>query len=260
MKYQIYIYLLITCFVYAQKYIDASFIAKTEFKAGIPVAIDNYESIYTITHNKTFQKKGSKNTFTYTNLQLGNVSSFNVFNPLKIPIFYQDFNTVIILDNKLAELFEIDFNTILPYRNVSFISTGFDNTLWLFDQNTQQLELYDYKLNSTRARTLPVQSKVLALKSNYTTCWLLTETYLYIYNYFGNLVKKIKHDGFSELTENNENIFLKKENNLYFFKNNSNRPTPIKLPNILIDRFFVTNETLYIYLNETLQTFHLNFN
>ena len=83
-------------------------------------------------------------------VQLGNITSANAFNPLKINLFYKNFNTVIILDNRLAEIFKIDFNTVQPYKNVSHISTGYDNTLWIFNPDLQQLELFDYKTNQIR--------------------------------------------------------------------------------------------------------------
>ena len=66
-------------------------------------------------------------------------------------MFYKDFNTVVILDNRLAEIYKIDFNTKQPYKNVSHITTGYDNALWLFNSDLQILELYDYKADKVRA-------------------------------------------------------------------------------------------------------------
>ena len=172
-------------------------------------------------------------------------------------MFYKDFNTVIILDNRLAEIFKIDFNTLSEYKNVTHVSTGHDNTLWLFNQDTQQLELYDYKSHTTRAKTLPVQSDVLDLKSNYNTCWLLTKNYLYVYNYFGSLLSKMKNDGFIQLSENNDDLFLKKENGLFYLKQGESIPVPVETSNLLINQFSATNETLYIYDSKFLYEYHL---
>ena len=43
-------------------------------------------------------------------MQLGEISSIDAFNALKTTVFYRDFNTVIILDNRLSEIMKIDFN------------------------------------------------------------------------------------------------------------------------------------------------------
>ncbi|OEJ99332.1 hypothetical protein A8C32_09205 [Flavivirga aquatica] len=259
MKHIIHLFLLFTLPIFAQKTIETSFIKKIGFNADTIITIDNFETTYYISNN-VFNKKGIAKTITYNNLQLGDLNSANAFNSLKINLFYKDFNTVIILDNRLAEIFKIDFNTLTEYKSVSHVSTGHDNTLWIFNQDFQKLELFDYKSQTTRAQTVPIQSNILDLKSNYNYCWLLTEDYLYIYNYFGSLVKKLKNIGYTSLMESNGNIILKKENTLFYLKKNSDTSIPIKTPNLLIDQFFVTNETLYIYSNKTLQQFHLKIN
>jgi len=241
--------------VFAQESVEATLIKKIPFEHQL-VGIDNFGNLYTI-NQATFQKTEETRTSTFSNVQLGSISSANVFNPLKINLFYKNFNTAIILDNRLAEIYKIDFNAKQPYRNISHISTGYDNTLWIFNQENQQLELFDYKANTTRTTTIPVQSNALGLKSNYNYCWLLTKNYLYVYNYFGSLLKKMSNVGYSEFVENNGNIILKKDDQLFYLKNDTDIPIPIKLPNLLINRFLLTNETLYIYDGETLHQFQL---
>src|SRR5690606_27315694 len=169
---------------------------------------------YTV--GNTFYKKEPTQNYNYSNVQLGSISSANAFNPLKIILFYKNFNTVVILDNRLSEIYKVDFNNIQPYKNLTHISTGSDNTIWIFNQDAQQLELFDYKTNKTRATTMPVESKVLDLKSNYNYSWLLTEKFLYTYNYFGSTISKIKNDGFSHIAEDNGNLIIQRDQHLYF--------------------------------------------
>ena len=249
-------FLFFTLYTSAQKPIETTSIKKTDIVFDKLVAIDNFGTIFYL-KDDVILKKVENTLITYNNLQLGNIASANAFNPLKINLLYKDFNTVIILDNRLAEIFKIDFNSLIPYKNVTHISTGHDNTIWVFNQDLQKLELFDYKSRTSRAQTVPVQSSVLDLKSNYNFCWLLTENYLYKYNYFGSLVKKIKNIGYTELAETNGNIILKKENKLLYNKKNTDNIFPIKTGNLLINQFFVTNETLYIYNSEFLQEFQL---
>ncbi len=220
------------------------------------IGIDNFGTKYYETNN-IFYKKTGDNTINYSNVQLGKLTSVDVFNPLKIITYYKDFNTVIILDNRLAEILRIDFNAVQPYKNVSFVSLGNDNTIWIFNQDNQQLELYDYKAKSSRAVTLPVVSNALYFTSNYNYAWLLTEKYIYKYSYFGSLVFKIKNTGFTKITERNNDIILQKENSLYFLNDKTQEITPIALPNLLINQFLVTDETLYIYDSKILHEFQL---
>tara|TARA_R110002049_G_scaffold9962_2_gene49644 strand:+ start:5980 stop:6759 length:780 start_codon:yes stop_codon:yes gene_type:complete len=259
MKHFIYLFLFFSSSIFSQEIIGISPIKNIDLQTERLVSIDNFGTTYFIDKN-VFHKQNTTKTITYNNLQLGDITTAGVFNPLKINLFYKDFNTVVILDNRLAEIFKIDFNTKQPYRNISFISTGHDNTLWLFNQDTQELELYDYKSNTTRVVTLPIQDRILDMTSNYNYCYLLTENQLLTYNYFGSLIAKTKNEGYTAISESNENLFLKKENSLFYLKKNTKNALPIELPNLLIQRFFVTNETLYIYDSEILHQYQLKIN
>ncbi|WP_242092739.1 hypothetical protein [Aestuariivivens sediminicola] len=259
MKGLIYVFILLSSSVFSQDRIEPVFLKKTDLNVEKLVGIDNFEAIYYI-QNNVFHKSSPTKPLTYNNFKLGELSSANIFNPLKINLYYRDLNVVVILDNRLAEVFLINFNDLDIYRNVTQVSTGYDNTLWLFNQDTQELELYDYKTRSSRVKTLPVQDEVLDLKSNYNTCWLLTRTHLYVYNYFGSLLHKFEHPGFNNISEYNGNLVLEKENHLYFMKKNSGLFLPLEIKNLLITHFFVTNETLYIYDSKFLYEYQLKTN
>lgn len=256
MKSVFYLFLFFSISIFSQESIETRFVKKSKINAERLVSVDGFGAQYYINDN-VFYKSNTKITISYNNFQLGNLETVDAFNPLKINLFYKDFNTVVILDNRLAEIFKIDFNNLAEYKNVTHVSTGHDNTLWLFNQDTQQLELYDYKANTNRIYTLPIQEQVLDLKSNYNTCWLLTQTHLYVYNYFGSLVKKIKHDGYTSISESNNDVVLKKENHLFYLKNDSTNPIPVTIPKLLINQFSLTNGNLYIYHNEFLHQYQL---
>lgn len=256
MKCLNYFLILITFTVYSQDSIPAILKSEKPMSYSEIVGFDNFGTQYYIDSN-IFYKKTTETTINYSNVQLGTIATINTYNPLKIVLFYKNFNTAIILDNRLAEVFKIDFNTVLPYKNISHVSVGNDNTLWVFNQDIQQLELYDYKSKQVRATTLPVTSDVLDLKSNYNYCWLLTENYIYKYNYFSSMLYKIPNNGYSALIEKNDNVILKKDDNLFFLNDKTEIITPIITPKLLIKQFLVTAETLYIYDSKTLHEFQL---
>ncbi|WP_299125012.1 hypothetical protein [uncultured Winogradskyella sp.] len=253
--FYIIFFLSFTCL--AQEQIKASIVDSTKLKAESVFGIDTFGTLYYTTEDNSFHKRTKDTTITYTNFQLGEITSANTFNPLKINLFYQDFNTVVILDNRLAEIYKIDFNIIQPYKNVSHVSTGFDNTIWVFNQDLQQLELYDYKTNKVRLKTVPVQSSVIDLKSDYNNCYMLTENYLYIYSYFGSLIAKYKNKGYDKLAFSKGHLVLKMENQLYILPKNASDIELVEHPKMLINQFLVTNETLYIYDDETLRQYQL---
>lgn len=256
MKWTIYFLFFISVSLYSQDSIKTVLQESTPLKVQSIVGTDNFDAKYYI-NNNVFYKKVETQTINYSNVQLGEIASVDIYNPLKTILFYKDFNIIIVLDNRLAEIYKVDFNARQPYRNVSHVSIGHDNTVWTFNQDLQQLQLYDYLNNQVRATALPIASNVLALASNYNYAWLLTENYIYKYSYFGSMLYKIKNDGFTAVEERNDDVVLKKGNKLYFLNDKTEKIIPIVLPELLINQFFVTGETLYIYDSETLYKFQL---
>lgn len=251
------VFFFISISVFAQNDVQLQLQDSVALEAKSIFGVDTFGTLYYTTEDNTFNKKTKDTTITYTNFQLSEITTANAFNPLKINLFYQDFNTVVILDNRLAEVFKIDFNTTQPYKNVSFVSTGFDNTLWIFNQDLQQLELFDYKSNTVRLKTVPIQSEILDLKSDYNNCYMLTENFLYVYNYFGSLISKHPNTGYTSMAFSKAHLVLQKDNGLDILSKNSEEIKPILDSNLLISQFLVTNETLYIYHGEILRQYQL---
>ena len=252
-----YFFLIFTTMVAAQTPIELVALETMAFKADQIIAVNNFATIYYIKGNILYKKPKDNPAINYSNVQLGFPTTVNAFNPLKINVFYQDFNTIVVLDNRLAEIFKVDFNTKQPYKNVTHVSTGFDNLLWIFNQDLQQLELYNYKTDNVRATTVPVQSNVLALASDYNYCWMLTENYLYQYTYFGSLISKLPNKGYTSLAVDNENMILKTETGLFYKSKKIETISALKVPKLLINQFLLTNETVYIYDSELLHKYQL---
>ena len=259
MKRLLTLLILVTFSCFSQEEITVALLQKDSLNADTFVAKDNFDATY-FTKNNALKKATVKDTINYSNFQLGQMTSVNAFNPLKINVFYSDFNTIIILDNRLAEVAKIDFNTTENYKNISHITTGFDNTIWVFNQDYQYLELYDYQTKKTRYKTIPVSSKVLDVTSNYNYCWLLTEKHLYCYNYFGSVVYKLPNNGFTKLQATKEDLIITSENGLIYYDSKNKKQKAIVLPKMLINQFFVTNQILYIYTLKTLYKYQLKTN
>ena len=259
MKWLIITFILISFSVVSQNPIKATFKSKIKLEVDNIAAIDNFGDIYYVHDNVLILQSNKRNlgNLTYNNLQLGQITSVNAFNPLKINLFYKDFNSAIILDNRLAEIKKIDFNTIQPFRNITKISVANDNSIWIYNQDTQQIELFDYKYNKTKITSLPLEGTLLDIKSNYNFCWVLTDKFIYTYNYFGSLVSKIDHEGFKQIEIDNDILFVLKENKIFYSDKNNNVFEELELPKLLINRFLVTNETLYIYHDEFLHQYQL---
>lgn len=251
-----FLFFFISIFVFSQENIELKHVSTEKIEADQMIGIDNFGVQYYIA-NSVFYKKDGDKLINYSNVQLGEISTAKIFNPLKISLFYRDFNTVVVLDNRLAEITKIDFNTLDPLRQVTHISFFNDNTIWIYNQDTQQLEVFDYIALKSKEESLPITGSVIDLASNYNNCWLLTDAQLYTFSYFGSVISKQHNTGFTQLEENNDNLFLLKKNTLYFKSKKGQEIKQLNLPELLIKQFFVTNESLYIYDGENLYQYQL---
>ena len=94
MKYIFYFFLFSPLYILSQESIKATLIKQTPLEADVFISKNNFEKIYYIEQNSLIENC-SKRKFIdlgYSNIQLGNITTVNTFNPLKINVFYKDFN------------------------------------------------------------------------------------------------------------------------------------------------------------------------
>ena len=93
--------------------------------------------------NNVFIKQKDKEIFEYKNVALGKVSRIDLNNPLKIVLFYEDFNMVITLDNQLNESNAINFSTFEKPILATAAGIASQNRLWLFNSLTQKIGFFN---------------------------------------------------------------------------------------------------------------------
>lgn len=80
--------------------------------------------------------------YAYSNERLGSVTSIDANNPLKLLLFYENYQTIIMLDNLLGEigrynLFDLGFN------DITAVGISNDNNVWLYDPIDYKLKKID---------------------------------------------------------------------------------------------------------------------
>ncbi len=80
--------------------------------------------------------------YAYSNERLGSITSVDANNPLKLLLFYENYQTIIMLDNLLGDigrynLFDLGFN------DVEAVGISNDNNVWLYDPIDYKLKKID---------------------------------------------------------------------------------------------------------------------
>lgn len=109
--------------------------------------VDNLGRLYVVNDRNTIinYKPDLTEQYQYANKKSGTVTSLDVTNPLKIVVFFDDFNQVKILDNTLSLITELDLSA--RFADVSACSVTNDGNLWIFDP--VQFKLIKIRENGT---------------------------------------------------------------------------------------------------------------
>ena len=229
------------------------------------VGLDNFQNIY-FTKDRVLYKNGKDGNFKYNALQLGRLTSVDIINPLKIVLFFQDTNTVVLLDNKLNEIERINFNSLAQFLNVGMATNAGNNSLWIFNMDTQQLEIYNYRSKMQLVVSQPFPGKLISQASNFNYCFTLTEKNLRAFNIYGSLLNEVQNKGFEKIVQQNENLVALKGDSLYYIPDFAKRNNEIfqdevqlELPEMPIKDLQLSNDILYIYDGNNLHAFTLTY-
>lgn len=236
---------------------------KTPLDADRFIGVDNYKNTYFI-KDRVLNKRGTEGNFKFNDLQLGRITSVDIINPLKVVVFFQDTNTVVLLDNKLSEIQRISFNNLPQFLNVSTATNAGSNSLWVFNVDTQQLELYNYGSKMQTVVSQPFPGKLVSQASNFNYCFTLTEKKLRAFNIYGSILNEAPSEEYEKIVQQNENLIALKENTLYyipdFAKRNGDKPretVKLDVAEMNIKDLQLTNDLLYIYDGKYLHIFSL---
>ena len=197
--------------------IDSVKISGNKFK------VDILGNIYWTEYN-TLKKYSpeSRSVIEYTNTFQGKIAKYDVSNPLKILIYYNNQNQILYLDKNLAEIispFSLD-QTNIP--DVKAICTSHRSGFWVLNPITQRIEHYNQNLRITnesgtfhelfKKDNIEIQ---LEEKNNMLYCFI-QNCCLWTFDLYGNLIKK-------HPLKNVDNIQIINENIFYFYKSTLNK-------------------------------------
>ncbi|WP_299679446.1 hypothetical protein [uncultured Dokdonia sp.] len=222
------------------------------------IGVDNFQNLY-YTSKSTLFKKSDTDIIEYAALNLGEITSVDIINPLKLTVFYKDSNTVVILDNTLAEIRRINFSTIDNFRNISHATNAGDRRLWIFNTDIQRLELFDYNQNNIIIEFPPTSLPAIELISNFNVCWVKTQDAIDSYTVYGSLIHSLStNDNMHTITSYNDDIFAIIEDTLIYTQKNGSEFSNIEIPEIKVKQFSIKDEILYIYDGQILTSYRLN--
>lgn len=223
------------------------------------VGTDNLEYYYYIKNNVFFKKKDAK-IWQYQNIGLGKITKVDIINPLKIVVFYENFNKVVLLDNQLNEITTIDFSVLTDFivaRNVGMCG---QNSLWIFNTMNQQLGLFNYETRKYMTLNQPLKNLFLNYQTGFNTfIWIDDKYQVFKMDIFGKLDvldTVINCDDFQFISD--IGVLFTKNSKLYLKKNNSKLFSELIIGEKRIAKFYFLDKILTIFTGKEIITYNLN--
>jgi len=222
---------------------------KTVNIEGIFFKTDQLENVYIVNNQNIvkFNNIGTK-LFTYNNNYLGAITYFDISDPLRILVFYKDFNQILFLDNTLSIIGSPILLDNLGYDQIELACSSNTGGFWIFNSQTNQLVLLDKNLQ-IKLQSVSINSILSGnnkpnylIEKNDFIYLNIPETGIIIFDKFGSYYKT--------LPIKNINSFQVSENKITYFNNNKlinfdfelliekiiNLPDTIDIKNALVEQ------------------------
>lgn len=222
------------------------------------VGFDKFDYLYFIKNN-TLHKLKNNISAEYKNVALGKITKVDLLNPLRVIVFYERFNTAVTLDNQLNETLRINFSELKMPLVVSKIGIASQNQLWVFDEVSRQIFLYDTSNGALKSVGTPISEEINYYHSNFNWFeWVDSKNNWYRCSIFGT-VQKLGYDFEFEtiLFADNEFIFYKKDHKTFIFNRNTKKITALENVDKSFKSLTYKNQILSTFTNQGISNFKI---
>ena len=258
-KILIIILLLSFVFAYSQEQtLKAQRVSTQKIDADTFVGFDEMGNLYYIKNN-VFYKKSEQELWQYKNVSLGKPTKIDFQNQLKIMLFYENFNTIILLDNQLNETQKINFSENSNPIVVAATGIASQNRLWIYNSLPQQMGLFDFLKNTFQSITPSFDGNIKQYDSNFNTFrWIDDKNNMYEVDVFGKITSLGKVPDYEQIQIiGNQEILFLKEGKLYLQNLNKNSIYTIENVEKSFTNLYYKDQILSIFTNQEITNYKI---
>lgn len=222
------------------------------------IGFDGFNNCFYTKNNVLFKKVGDSN-LQYQNPSLGKITKVDILNPLKIIVFYEEFNVVMVLDNQLNEVQKVDFSKLETPVVASAIGISGQNKLWVFNTMNQQIGLYDLNLNTYQSLGMPIKESILYYQTDFNYFqWIDKQNNWNTCTIYGRIFSSGKVETASKMRLLNENkVLFSIDNSLFIRDKNTNKLYEIEIVEKSFKNFYYKDQILSIFTNKGITNYKI---
>lgn len=179
---------------------------------------DNFGNIYLVNDDELAKYQASGKFFTrYSNLTLGSITTVDATNPLKLILYYRDFQQIVFLDDQLSLNSEPVSLETLGYEQTDLVCAGNNNSFWIYNKQNSELVRFDENLKqvcSTGNLKQTLQNNIspnFMLEHNGFLYLNSPETGIYVFDIFGSFSRIVSLKNLKQFQINDNIIYYEKD-------------------------------------------------
>lgn len=225
--------------------------------------IDNLGFCYFVEGSKLIQTDSEFNTlYEYSDKSYGDISILDVSNPLRILVFYKDFNVILFLDNKLSPLRDPILLDDLGVYSIDAVCSSASGSFRVYDNQASTVITIGSDLSvvqkGTNLYSLAGDQKAIALKETANFVFLQTEnSWIIRMDKFGNYIETIANDQGITFDCLNDDVYIITKTSVSGFDSKNERFLFYSFEPLTIKDFKIKDKKLFILSEKSLITFQI---
>jgi len=188
-------------------------------KAHDYFAVDNLGNSYFIKESEILKYLANGNYFNrYSNLKLGDITSVDASNALRLMLFYKDYQQILFLDSQMSQNMDAVSLEEMGYEQTELVCVSANNGFWIFNKANNELIRFDEHLNQIASTGNLKQILQTNLKPNFMiehngnlflNC---PDLGIYVFDIFGTFSRIVSIKDLKNIQVNDDIIYYLKAN------------------------------------------------
>ncbi|MFT6322555.1 MAG: hypothetical protein ACJAWO_000096 [Halieaceae bacterium] len=201
-----------------------------------------------------------------SSLALGEISSIDASNALKMLVYFRDLSQITYLDNQLASRGDNVSLDVLGYNQITTICRSYNDGVWLFDQTTFELIRLDEQLQpNVQSGNL---SQILDFVPDPTYMkefnnWLYVNDPsqgILVFDWYGSYTKTIPVAGINKFVVRANRLFFIKDRKIQYYHLQTKQFLELHIPNMEYVDFTIFDDKLLLITQNELLIYRINVN
>jgi hypothetical protein len=216
------------------------------------IEIDGFGNIYVVNDNEiikynalgVLQKKFSTKRY-------GKIDFVDAMNPLKLLVYYKDFQQIMFLDDQLTETSSMISVETIGYEQTSLVCSSANNSFWIYDKQNNELVRFDAELKSIvksgnlkRILDIDMKPNFMMEHNNYVYLNCPNEGIL-VFDIYGTFYKTIPLKNLKEFNVVNGDVFYYENRTLKQYQAQTFNTIEKQFTDTLIQTVYWQNDHFY---------------